>query len=216
MRRGPGALGASALVACALAASCGGTVPETRYYQLAEPPPAQVQGGDVTLMLEQLETDDAYADERMVYRTTPYRFDYYQYHRWSVSPGVMITNYLEQALENSGRFRAVLREPSASAVAVLRGRVIAIEEVDTSRTQWAGRLVIELTLTDAKSRGVLWTQQLAETERMPAPTPEALAKAISAAMARIAARAVPRIAEAARQAQGQAQAPAQALQRQVH
>ena len=39
-------------------------------------------------MLESLETEAGYDDERIVYRTTPYRLDYYQYHRWSAPPGV--------------------------------------------------------------------------------------------------------------------------------
>lgn len=182
------------LLAAALAA-CGGKVPETRYYQLAAPAPASAAArGEGVIVLEPLTADEAYGDERIVYRTNPYRLDYYQYHRWSAPPGVMIANYLEQALERSGRFRAVVREMTDDATVVLGGRVVAIEEVDESKTRWTGRLAVELTLKDAKTGEVLWVRELAEREPLAAQSPEGLARALSAAMSRIAARTLPEVA----------------------
>jgi len=180
-----------------LLGACGGKLPETRFYQLAATSaPAEPTGG-VTLVLEPLSTDPAYDDDRIVFRTTPYRLDYYQYHRWSAAPGTMVGNYLEQAFESSGKFRAVVRELSPDAPAVLGGRVIAIEEIDTSKTSWRGRIVVELTLTEARTGVVLWTEQFDESEPLATQTPEGLAKALSTAMARIAARAAPAVADIA-------------------
>lgn len=183
----------SLLLVLALAA-CGGKLPDTRYYQLA-PPEAKGKGGDGVLVLENLTTDGAYDDDRIVYRTTPFRLDYYQYQRWSSAPGVMVGNYLEQALEKSGKFRSVVREMTADAPVVLAGRVIAIEEVDRSKTEWLGRIVIELQLTDARTNETLWTDQFDETEPLKAQTPEGLAQAISVAMARIVDHTLPTLAE---------------------
>jgi ABC-type uncharacterized transport system auxiliary subunit len=177
---------------------CGGKLPETRFYQLAVPPTGQ-RSGDAVIVLETLATDPAYDDERIVYRTNPYRLDYYQYHRWSAAPGTMVGNYLEQAFENSGRFRSVVRETSADAAVVLGGRVVAIEEIDTSKTSWVGRIVIELTLTDTRSGTVLWSEQFDESEPLAAQTPEGLARALSTAMQRIASRAAPIVADLAAQ-----------------
>jgi ABC-type uncharacterized transport system auxiliary subunit len=176
--------------------ACGGKSPETRYYQLAAPP-SNGQSGAATIVLEPLATDAGYDDERIVYRANPYRFDYYQYHRWSAAPGVMVGNYLEQALESSGRFRAVVREPSTDSQVILGGRVVAIEEVDSSRSAWLGRIVVELTLTDAKTGAALWQQQFEENEPLPAQNPEGLARALSTAMHRIASKAAPLIADLA-------------------
>jgi len=194
----------TALAACA----CAGKLPETRYYQLATAGP-RVRGGDDLLVLDALTTDPAYDDERIVYRTTPFRVDYYQYHHWSATPGAMVGNYLEQALEHSGKFRAVLRELVPDAPVVLGGRVIAIEEVDRSRTEWLGRIVLELVLTDTRTGAALWTDQLEETEPLRQQTPEGLAAALSIAMSRIVAHTVPEIANlAARQATAHAEPPA--------
>ncbi len=178
-----------------LLGACAGKLPETRFYQLAATQSAAEPTGDATLILETLETDPAYDDDRIVYRTTPYRLDYYQYHRWSATPGTMVGNYLEQAFESSGKFRSVLRDATADAPAVLGGRVLAIEEIDTSKTSWRGRIVIELRLTETKTNTVVWTQQFDESEPLAAQTPEGLAKALSTAMARIATRAAPVVAE---------------------
>lgn len=185
----------TALIASAIAtAACGGKVPETRYYQLAGPI-AKAAPGELMIVLESLETDSGYDDDRIVYRSTPYRLDYYQYHRWSAAPGVMIGNFLEQALERSGKFRAVIREVSDQSPVVIRGRVLAIEEVDTSKTSWLGRIVLELTLTDSKTGEALWSEQFEETEPLSVQTPEGLAQALTIVMTRIAARATPAIAE---------------------
>ena len=192
------------LVACA---ACGGKLPETRYYQLA-PPADKHTGGDELLVLESLTADAAYDDDRIVYRTTPFRLDYYQYQRWSSSPGLMVGNYLEQAFETSGKFRAVVREMTPDAAAVLAGRVVAIEVVDRSKTEWVGRIVLELVLTDARTGEALWTQQLEETEPLRQQTPEGLAQALSVAMSRIAAQTIPVVAElTSKQARAHADLP---------
>lgn len=204
-----------ALVALIACAGCGGKLPETRYYQLAIPD-ARPRSGERVLVLDALATEAAYDDERIVYRTTPFRLDYYQYHHWAGAPGTMVSSYLEQALERSGRFRAVVREVTPDAPVMLAGRVIAIEEVDRSRTEWLGRIALELMLTDARSGEALWTEQFDETEPLHQQTPEGLAQALSVAMQRIVARAAPVIAELAdRQARAQAERPATATARRL-
>jgi ABC-type uncharacterized transport system auxiliary subunit len=185
------------VVAWLACAACGGKLPDTRYYQLAPPGAARAHGGDGLLVLEALTADAAYDDDRIVYRTTPFRLDYYQYQRWSSAPGAMVGNYLEQALETSGKFRAVVREMTPDAPVVLTGRVVAIEEIDRSKTEWVGRIALELLLTDARTGEALWTDQLEETEPLRQQSPEGLAAALSIAMSRIAAHAIPTIADLA-------------------
>jgi ABC-type uncharacterized transport system auxiliary subunit len=186
------------VLAALVTAACGGSVPATRYYHLATPAPGKASG-DVVLVLDDLATDAGYDDERMVYRVNPYRFDYYDYHRWSALPGILVGNYLERALERTGRFRAVVRERTPEAAVVLTGRIAAIEEVDRSRAAWVGHLVVELRLADAATGEIVWTAQFDETEPMPVQSPEGLARAVSAALARVVARAAPEIAALAEQ-----------------
>jgi uncharacterized lipoprotein YmbA len=174
-------------------AGCAGHVPEVRYYQLGGAG-APASGGGAVLAIEPLDVGSAYADDRMVYRVNPYRLDYYDYHRWSAEPGVLVANYLERALEASGRFRAVVPLRNSDASVVLGGRIAAIEEVDLSPTRWEGRIVLELYLKDAASGRVVWSDAFEETERLRVQSPEGLARALSAAMSRISARIAPEVA----------------------
>ncbi|HEX5060438.1 MAG TPA: ABC-type transport auxiliary lipoprotein family protein [Kofleriaceae bacterium] len=182
-----------AVLVLLVVAACSGKLPATRFYQLAEPAGKTWGSSGVALVVEVLTTDSAYDDERIVYRVTPYRLDYYNYHRWSAAPGLLIANYLERAFEKSGHFGSVTREPNPAAPVTLGGRVIAIEEVDQTKTKWLGRIVLELTLTDSASGAVVWAEQFEETEPLPTQSPEGLARALSVALERIANRAVPAV-----------------------
>lgn len=181
-----------ALAVAILLVGCGGKLPEARYYQLAVSGSAAAGTTATKLVLEPFSTEAAYDDDRIVYRTNPYRLDYYQYHRWSAPPGVLVGNYLEEALEKTGKF-AVVREIEDGAPVVLGGRVLALEEVDTSPRLWTGRIVVELRLSDAKTGTTVWSAQFEEHEPLPKQSPEGLARALSVALGRIAVKAMPLI-----------------------
>lgn len=181
------------LLVLAVLAACGGTPPSTRYYHLAAPE-LRKPAGELVLVLEPLTTDDAYDDERIVYRTSPYRLDYYDYHRWSAAPGVLVGNYLEEALERGGHVRAVRRDLTTDADAILSGRIAVIEEVDVSKDRWEARIVLELQLSDVTSGETMWSGQYEERELLATQTPEGLARALSVALGRIVEEAGPEIA----------------------
>ena len=191
-----------ALALLALAA-CGGSVPETRYYQLASPPPAHVARDGAAIAVEPLVADGAYGDQRIVYRVDPVRLDYYDYHRWSTAPGAMIGGYLARALAATGAFSAVTRDATSTTAVVLGGRVTALEEVDVDARHWVGHVAVELTLRDAATGAIIWARTFDEREPEPVQSPEGLARAAGAAMERIVRAAVPDLAQVAnRQAQG--------------
>ena len=190
---------AAALLLAAAAAGCAGRAPETRYYDLASAARRHAGDGPV-LVIEALEADEPYDDDRIVYRESPFRVDYYHYHRWTASPGALVSRHLERALEASGRFGAVLREPPAGAAYVLGGRLLALEEVDVSRRRWIGRVALELHLRDAASGDVVWTRKLEETEPVARQTPEGVARALSRALDRIARRLAPELGAVAARA----------------
>ena len=181
------------MIAMCLAA-CGGSVPQTRYYQLATPAFAEpTEAGCSVLAVEPLSAEGAYDDERIVYRVDPVRLDYYQYHRWSTAPGALIGRYLQQGLEHSGKFRSVVRDTTADTAAVLAGRVVALEEIDESKTHWVGHVAIELTLTDPKTGDILWSHAYEQREPLAVKTPEGLAHAVGVAMDHIIHEATPAI-----------------------
>jgi cholesterol transport system auxiliary component len=175
------------LVAGCGSSGCGGSVPPTRFYHLAPAAaaPATALRGDAIIVVDSLDTDAGYDDDRMVYRVSPYRFDYYEYHRWSASPGTLVERFLEQALERTGAFGAVVRTHTTDAAVILSGRVAVIEEVDRKTGPWLGHLVIELRLADATTGDVVWSRDFDVTEPMPSRSPDGLARAISRALDRV-------------------------------
>src|SRR5690606_14936877 len=65
---------------------CGGAVPQTHFYTLVVPPRAPAPATGHALSIDLLTADAAYDNDRIAYRKSPYRIDYYQYHRWSALP----------------------------------------------------------------------------------------------------------------------------------
>lgn len=181
------------VLAAGFVAACGGgRAPATHYYDLASAARRHAGDGPV-LAVEPLEADEPYDDERIIYRQNPYKVDYYHYHRWSASPGALVSRHLERALEASGRFAAVLRDDQSKATYVLGGRLLALEEVDVSRKRWLARVAIELHLRDAKTGDIVWSRRLEETEPVARQTPEGVARALSRALDRVARRLAPEL-----------------------
>ena len=132
------------LVALALAAalvSCSRTIPETHHYSLLTPPAARsAEPGHGVVTVDELSVDSAYDDERIVYRTSAVRLDYYHYHRWSSRPSEQVADYLHLAWAGSGRFCLVARDNVPETSLIVGGHVIAFDEVDLTPTRWVGRL----------------------------------------------------------------------------
>jgi ABC-type uncharacterized transport system auxiliary subunit len=189
------ALAAVLLSAGALALGGCGSSPQIRYYQFAfreleaTESSETVTSGDVDsterdlpiLSIENLTPDSAYNDDRIVYRTSPYRLDYYYYHRWSAPPGVLIADFLRQGFQRTGKFHAVLSGPNPESDAILRGRLVALEEVDTE-SGWKVRVSIELQLRDTSSNEILWSAFLTREQPVEQRNPEGLARTFSAVL----------------------------------
>lgn len=202
---------ALAIALAIAAAACGGSAPPTRYYQLAAPEAisSAAAPSGIAIAVEPLAADGAYDDERIVYRLDPVRLDYYDYHRWSTSPGAMIGHYVQAALARTGAFADVSREVTASTAVTVSGHVTALEEIDVDRSRWVGHIALELTVADAKTGQIVWSHAYDEREPEPTQSPEGLAHAIGVALSRIVDAAAPQIADiASRQAAARGIAPA--------
>lgn len=187
---------AAVAIATVTALGCSGT--PIRYYQ-PRVIPEEIQTrsapeANVVLSVEAFAADAAYDDQRIVYRTSPYRFDYYHFHRWSSSPGIMVSVLLREGYRRTGLFRAVIGGLDARARALLAGRVVAIEEVDDGEGNWQAHVAVELTLRDNMTGEVLWNQLVEERAPVKDRSPEGVTVAVSTALSQIAAKTAPIIA----------------------
>lgn len=186
----------------AFAVGCA-TRPDIRYYQIEvdEAAMRRAEGaGTAVFAVEAMIGDSAYEDQRIVYRTSPHRLDYYHYHRWTAPPGVMVSDFLRDAYEQTGYFRSVVSGFSPDAAVFLSGRVIAFEEVDVARKQWVARVKMNLFVRDAMTGEVLWSRTLEEVEPVVELTPEGVAAAMSTAVTRVVTGTAPEFARLAEEA----------------
>jgi uncharacterized lipoprotein YmbA len=184
----------AALIAL-LSTGCASDPPPVSYYKMAVGMEVNERAGGGVLGVEMLSADTTYDDARMVYRTSDYRVDYYYYHRWSAPPAVMVTDAMRQLLWGSGRFERVVNG-AAGADAVLMGRLVALEEVDSSDAKWVARLVLELKLV--RGDELLWSRLAREEVALERQHPEGLAQALSEALVKIVAAIGPELEEAMR------------------
>ncbi len=167
------------------ATACGGPPPQVRYYQLAPQVEKAADAAPWTLGVEYLSADSAYEDARMVYRESPYRLDYYHYHRWTSAPALMVSDVLRRALQSSGAFMRVEAGYSSRADVLLRGRLVALEEVDAGG-RWTARLVLDLHAVDVATNATIWSGVLEREREMGSRSAEGLARAISEEIAGLA------------------------------
>ncbi len=121
----------------------------------------------------------------MAYSETPYRVDYYAYHQWADTPAQMVEPLLVRALEQSGRFRAVVKqEVGADADLWLASddlRLLQRFEDDRSAVE----LDLRVVLLDASARHVLAQRRFEIREPAEATTPYAGVRAANRAMERL-------------------------------
>jgi ABC-type uncharacterized transport system auxiliary subunit len=107
---------------------------------------------DTTIKVNLFSVNHAFNSAAMVYRPDSFQQDTYNYSRWIVNPGDMISDYLLRDLRNSGLFTAVFSySDTEDAGFLLQGSVEKFLEVDGkdgSRTE----LTLNVTLLDAAQR----------------------------------------------------------------
>ena len=168
-------LAALALAGCALFRG----TPQVRSYTLtlAGEPPARlaepVRIGVFTI-------DQPYATERLAYRTSPYRLDYYTYHRWAADPRQLVQAAARDYVERAAASGAGAE--TAGTPLEITGHIRRIEELDAP-AGWQGALALDLRVE--RGNTLVLARSYAETEPAEARNPEAVAAALSRALARI-------------------------------
>lgn len=173
--------------------------PQVRHYQVAIEEVARAsEPTPVVLGVDYLSANTAYDDVRIVYRKNPYRIDYYHYHRWSAPPSVMVSDVLRELFARSGRFEAVTSGYGAGVDLLLRGRLVAFEEVDRSEDEWLARVVLDLQLEDVRAGEIVWSDVITREQAVEERSPEGVARAMSALLRDVADELGPKIQAAGR------------------
>jgi ABC-type uncharacterized transport system auxiliary subunit len=159
-------------------------VPENHYFTVAYVPmPHQGElPGTATVRVRQLEIAPAYDQERLVYRYSPYEFQYYNFMLWAVKPQRMVTDLLVQHLEQSGIFGRVTYEVGEQRPDYeITGMLNALEELD-SGDEWFSHLAIQLHLSRFGEEKPIWSYKIDARKRVYNKNPVYVVKSLSELM----------------------------------
>ena len=150
-----------------------------KYYQLFLPltpeqavaPEETAPRIDKVLMIAPVQVDETYQDYRVVYRTSPYELNYYDYHFWVKKPDKLVQDVLRDYLSDSHAFRKVISNfPEGTPDLLLKANVHVIEEVDSPKI-WYGHLKMDFQVRDFKTDTVILTHTF--NRQMPFPARKA-------------------------------------------
>lgn len=159
--------------------ACASTTPEVRYFRVAVPPPAPSATAPLplTLGITRLAAPEPYREERIIYRTSPYRVQYYAGDRWESPPADMVYQLLLEQFAGSGLFRRVIPWRRGEADYRFEARLRRFEELDEGAS-WFGLVELEYEVADGDGRSLL---RAVSSQRVQAParTVEGVVEALS-------------------------------------
>ena len=164
-----------------IAPACG-SVPKTHFYTLQAPATPAPSDPRTTYVLgvERFRSPAILGDDRLVYYVSPTQVNYYQYHRWGSTPGLLLAEFTAQWLESSGVFTQVKMLPVREAVDyTLNGKVASFEEVDSEGGARV-RLALALTLVRTRDHKMVWSDQRRQETPVSEPGVEGVANALNA------------------------------------
>ncbi len=164
---------------------CMGKVKYPAYYTLhlapaVDPPPA---GGTRPSVAVREFRSPAYVRQgAIVYRASPEKVGFYEYHRWAVDPREFLTNAIVERLRASGRFAETKIYDGRSDVdLIFSGRLEKLEEVD-----YDGVVKVEVALSaqmiELRSGKTVWADGASEIAGVEKRTVPAVVAAMSQAM----------------------------------
>jgi ABC-type uncharacterized transport system auxiliary subunit len=186
-----------------LLAGCGKPPTLVQKYILEYPSPAVSGAGRIgeVIKVQLFEVAQVYNSPAMIYQPQPFKSDAYNYHRWRVNPGNLVTDYLLRDLRNSGLFKAVLPYGSTGKSRfLLEGGVEKFLEIDAPGG-WQAALSLNITLLDLSlqelPQRVVFQKNYRTEEPLTDKTPKGLAQGMSRAMERLSARIITDVYQAA-------------------
>lgn len=176
-----------ALTGCSLLPGPGREQAPTTYVLAPAPAsggPTVVAGDRPVLLVAMPQADPGYGSSQIAYAPRPYALSYYARSQWLDTPPRMLRPALVAVLERTGRFGAVVTEPSA-ALAQFRLDTEIVELVHALDTEPdEGRVTLRAQLTELATRRVIATRTVQAAEPLPESTPYGAVLAINRALQR--------------------------------
>jgi len=164
--------------------------PEISYYTIAQP---DVKAADtplpLTLKVNRFSVAPLYNTIQMIYSEKPFTHNIYNFHKWGVNPGDMISDFLFRGIKQSNSFNAVFPySSSTSALYTINGHVDEFYELDT-KNGWEAHLALTISLFSEKekdvSKKICFQKSYRSSKKCIKKNPQSLAEAMSLAASEI-------------------------------
>ncbi len=141
------------------------------------------------IKVERFSVNQSFNTQSMVYKPYPFKFMTYNYSRWRVNPGDMVTDYLLRDLRNANLFLAVFSHHDIEKTRfVIEGQVQDFLE-STEKNDINAILSVSISLLDLKQKEItgriLFQRQYKFQEKIREHTPEEFTKGMSINMWRL-------------------------------
>jgi ABC-type uncharacterized transport system auxiliary subunit len=169
-----------------LLAACLGRVPAVSYYRLVGPQGCSpLRTYPYKIAVVPFGASPALRQTSLLYRPSPYELATYDSSRWEAMPSEMVTERLQEFLEDCRLFNGVTRYGlSAEPQLLLRGRLVGFEEVNGPQGAQA-ELSVEAELVSLDDSETLWEGRLVARTPMVERSPRELARAMSKSLAAV-------------------------------
>ena len=139
---------------------------------------------DEGFTVERFSVAQAFNSLSMVYRENPFNYNVYNYHRWRVNPGDMVTDYVLRDARNSDLFKAVFSyRDTKNTRFLLEGQVGEFMEIDEKEGRKAA-LTLTATLLDLRQKEITTRVVFQKTYRSVVPLEQPTARGLAQAMSR--------------------------------
>lgn len=169
------------LLCASLLVGCFGSsaTPTMQYFWIPlwqEARPSASEPIPVVIQVEGLDVDPGYDHLRIVYRISPVQLRHYRFRQWVTKPGRLLTAALQRYLRVKNQFRLVTVAPQPLPNYILRGRIMAMEQVEEGkkREKWSARVALHLRLHRSSDNKVVWRMRFDRQQRVKTRTPQAV------------------------------------------
>ncbi len=149
---------------------CTSKIPLTHYYTFHPQPLSSGKSKAATypkiLAIDTFQADAPYQQERLVFRTSPYEVNFYEYRKWLRPPTELVTEQVFRAFKTSGKFQDV-RQYESGADYLLQGRIVMFEQWYEDQQASTIHVGIRYALMTLDEERIIWADTIETSETTP-------------------------------------------------
>ena len=149
------------------AAGCGANIPPTHYYtfqpDFGKTTEVQSSRYPVVIGVNEYEADVPYQQDNMVFRTSAYEVNFYEYHKWLRPPAELVTKQVYKLFASSGKFQKVHTSPfDMRSDYIMQGRIMMFDQWYNGETSTV-QIGIQHQLIALENEQVVWMDTIETT-----------------------------------------------------